>query len=296
MREHQTMIRWFAVAGALALGGCAGQAMSGTPSNAGSGDPGSNPGNNNNPGTVDTSQLGQRQVNYNLALRTAAIKLVGDLPTLDEQHAVLVAGNQKMQYEKQIDAYLADPRFNEQLIGYFRNTFKMGGSLPVGNNMAVSLETAPTFAAEVVAQNRPFGDVWPASNNTCPTYDSQSGQFTDAGCGNGAPSTAGVLTDPGVQAQFVSNMAFRRTRWVQETFDCRKFPTEYSTSPMPMGAGLYTSPWPFESITGGPMAAIDFHDTSSVVCANCHTTMNHIAPLFANFDAKGMWQSTIQVT
>jgi hypothetical protein len=62
-----------------------------------------------------------------------------------------------------------------------------------------------------------------------------------------------------------------------------------------MGAGTYTSPWDFNSISGGAGAKIDFHDTSAVICANCHTTMNHIAPLFANFDATGKLQSTIQV-
>jgi len=40
---------------------------------------------------------------------------------------------------------------------------------------------------------------------------------------------------------------------------------------------------------------INFQDTQSVLCANCHTTLNHVAPLFANFDANGMWQDTIQV-
>jgi hypothetical protein len=40
---------------------------------------------------------------------------------------------------------------------------------------------------------------------------------------------------------------------------------------------------------------IDFQDTSSVVCANCHVTINRIAPLFANFDADGQWKNTSQV-
>ncbi len=293
MRALDRTICGFAVAAALATAGCAGQAMSGTPQP--NNDVSQNPGDGPDAGAVDTSQLGLREVNYGLALRTAAIKLVGDLPTMDEQHALIASNSPKQAYEAQIDKYLADPRFTQQMIRYFRNTFKMGGQLKVGQDM-VSLETAPTFAAEVVVQDRPFTDVWTASDNTCPSYDGQMNQFTDAACGNGAPATAGVLTDPGVQAQFLSNMAFRRVRWVQETFDCRKFPTEYVKTPVPMGAGLYTSPWPFESISGGPDVAVDFHDTKSVVCANCHSTMNHIAPLFAHFDGAGMWQSDIQVT
>jgi hypothetical protein len=59
-----------------------------------------------------------------------------------------------------------------------------------------------------------------------------------------------------------------------------------------MGSAVYTSPWPFASVSTSP---INFQDTSSVICANCHTTINHIAPLFANFDQNGQYQSSIQV-
>jgi hypothetical protein len=62
------------------------------------------------------------------------------------------------------------------------------------------------------------------------------------------------------------------------------------------GAQAYTAPWPFESIAGTDNGGtVDFHDTSAVVCANCHATMNHLAPLFANFDDAGQLQTTIQV-
>jgi hypothetical protein len=67
---------------------------------------------------------------------------------------------------------------------------------------------------------------------------------------------------------------------------------------VPMGSGQFVSPWSFDSITGGPdktVAPINFKDTSAVICANCHTTMNHMAPLFAQFDAAGVFQTTIQV-
>ena len=66
----------------------------------------------------------------------------------------------------------------------------------------------------------------------------------------------------------------------------------FSEAPVEMDGKDYTSPWPFDSIATAP---INFQDTSAVVCANCHTTMNHQAPLFANFDAAGMYQDSIQV-
>jgi hypothetical protein len=40
---------------------------------------------------------------------------------------------------------------------------------------------------------------------------------------------------------------------------------------------------------------VDFLDVSSVICANCHQTMNHIAPLFANYDVMGNYQAEISV-
>jgi hypothetical protein len=81
---------------------------------------------------------------------------------------------------------------------------------------------------------------------------------------------------------------------VQEIFVCTKHPAEYSATPVKMGAGEYTSPWDFGSVAAAPQP-VNFQDTSSVICANCHGTMNHQAPLFANFDMNGMWQDTIQV-
>ena len=236
--------------------------------------------------------LNARVVDYGLALRTASVKLVGALPTLDEMHAVTNAAT----YGAQIDKYLADPRFAVRVRSYFSDMMKLGDPTPSGKP---SFLTAPTFAAELVVKDRPITDLFMATDNTCPTLDPASGAFTDAACtpANGQP-TVGVLTDPGAMAQFYSNMSFRRVRWVQESFVCTKFPAEYSGKPVAMGNGQYVSPWPFSSIEGGPdkaVAPVNFRDTSSVVCANCHTTMNHIAPLFASFDDSGVYQTTIQV-
>ncbi len=245
------------------------------------------------PTPQETADLDARTVNYGEALRTASLKLVGELPTIDDIKA-MDTPNAKSAYEAKIDALLADPRFTTRQIQFWRDTFKTGAPGMNGNGKP-DYDTAAVFATEVVVKDRPYSDLFTASTNTCPTF--ANGTFTDASCGGNGP-TAGVLTNPGLMSQYFANMAFRRVRFVQETFVCSKFPTEFSTTPKQMGAGVYTSPWDFNSITGAtntPTARINFQDTSSVNCANCHTTINHQAPLFGNFDANGAYQNAIQV-
>jgi hypothetical protein len=304
-----------AFTGAVAIAGCLGGSQPGPGGPGGGTDPGGGTGGgtgggNQNGGGGGTGggtggggpvapkepeSLAGRTIDYHLALRTAALKLVGNLPTLDEQKAVVDAAT----YAAQIDKYLADPRFAGQMRDYFRNMMKMGGQINAGNNQQVSLDTAPTFAAQLVVENRSMNELFTATAGTCPTLDAAAGTFTPADCptANGL-TTAGVLTNPGAMAQFYGNMAFRRVKWIQESFVCTKFPAEFSATPVAKGNGQYVSPWPFNSIQGkevDPAALIDFHDASSVVCANCHSTMNHIAPLFANFNAAGVFQNSVQV-
>jgi Protein of unknown function (DUF1588) len=295
-----------AFAGAVALSGCLGGAPSGTGSGSGTGTGDGTGTGSGSTGTGSTGSgngataapdpnLAARQIDYGQALRTAAIKLVGNLPTLDEQAGVTDATS----YAAQIDKYLADPRFALTLKAYFGDMMKMGGTLAATVGTAtvnVSLDTAPTFATELVIKDQPIMNMFTATTNTCPTLSADGTTFTDAACpAVTGLTTAGILTDPGAMAQFYSNMSFRRARWIQESFDCTRFPAEYSATPVTMGSGQYTSPWPFTSITGGASAQINFQDTSAIICADCHTTMNHYAPLFANFDVAGVYQTTIQV-
>jgi len=238
----------------------------------------------------DRDILDSRPRDYNEALRTASLKLVRALPTLEQIKNVAGAQDQKAAYEAELDKMLDDVRFQERMIKWWQDVMLMGGGAQDGNP---SRDTAPIFAARVVATGAPYTDLFTATNNTCPTYDYNAHAFVDGNCNNGVQTHAGVLSNPGVMYQFYGNMAFRRVRWVQELFVCTKFPAEYSQKPVNMGGSAdYTSPWSFNSVPTGP---IDFQDTSSVVCANCHTTINHIAPLFANFDAKGAYQNSIQV-
>ena len=299
--------RLFAVAFGIALALSACSSDGGSGSLTGGGGPsgpsgpangGENPGPGGTPGPSAVSggdpnanpNINQRVVNYSEALRTASLKLVGELPALADIKALAGAGaeaQQKVVYEQMIDKLLADPRFLQMQITWWKNTLKTGQQGAPQQGMP-SYDTAALFAASVVAADRPYTDLFTAANGTCPTF--ANGAFTPADCGGGAP-TAGLLTDPGLMSQYFSNMAFRRVRFVQETFVCSKFPAEYSAKPTPMGSSLYTSPWDFGSITGGATAKVNFQDTSAVICANCHTTMNHMAPLFGYFDDKGAFSA-----
>jgi hypothetical protein len=181
------------------------------------------------------------------------------------------------------------PEFAKQMFLFWRDTFKMGET--------AMLDTAPAFATNLAVSNGSYMDLFTAGSANCPTFDLNTGTVTAAECANGGPK-AGILTNPGVMAQYFGNLAFRRSRFVQETFVCTKFPAEVSTTPTDVGgAAPYTGVWPFNSIAsptnGG--GRINFQDTSAVICANCHTTLNHLTPLFAYYDDAGVYQTAIAV-
>jgi hypothetical protein len=236
--------------------------------------------------------LGQREVDYNAALRIAALRLTGKLPTMAEIQQVSGAPDdaaKKAAYEGLVQQYMGTPDFARQMFFFWRDTFKMGET-------AVS-STAPAFAARLAVNNGSYMDLFTAGADGCPTFDQTAGTFTSAECTNNGPK-AGILTNPGVQAHYFGNLAFRRARFVQETFVCTKFPAESTTTPTDVGgAAPYTGVWPFNSIsspTNGD-GRINFQDVSAVICANCHSTLNHLTPLFAYYDMNGQYQTAISV-
>ncbi len=267
-----------------------------------------NPNNPNNPKAPQTPEeqvrqiLDSRKADYGEALRTASLKLRDELPSLDEIKQIEGGADdaaKKVAYEKLVDTMIADPRFTSSMIKFFKDTFRTGQVGAVQAGMP-NKDTAANFAAQVVVEGRSYKELFTATANTCPTYDMVAKTFTPAACAAGPAggATVGLLTDPGIQAQYFANMAFRRARFIQETFACSKFPSEYSKTPVAMGNGTYTNPSNFDDITGKkntPTARIDFQDTSAVICANCHGNLNRAATLFINFDDKGLLQATPQV-
>lgn len=268
---------------ATAFAGCSGEPTT-------TGDDGEGSGSGS--GTTDEwdQLLGTREYDYNAALRTAALRLTGDLPTMTEIAAVQNAVDleaKKLAYNTLITNFMNRPAFARQMFYFWRDTMKMGET--------AALDTAPAFAAQISVENRSYLELFTASTGTCPTFVEGTGAFTAANCAGTGP-TAGVLTNPGAMAHYFGNFAFRRVRWVQETFDCTKFPAEVGVAPIDVGgASPYLGVWPFASISGLQTGRVDFQDVSAVVCANCHQTLNHIAPLFANYDEDGVYGTAISV-
>lgn len=236
-------------------------------------------------------KLAERVVDYSAALRTAALRLTGELPTLAELKQVAGAGDeaaQKAAYEALLRQYMAGPRFARQMFRFWQDTLKMGD--------APALDSAPAFIAKLAVEDRSFLEVFTAASGTCPGFNPQTGAFTPGDCTN-TTQTVGLLTHPGMQAHFFGNFGFRRVRWVQETFACTAFPAEISTTATDIGgAAPYTGTFPFTSIAGAASGGrVDFLDKSSVICANCHSNINHIAPLFAFYDDKGVLKAQMAV-
>ena len=236
-----------------------------------------------------TQALNSRVVDYNQALRIASLRLNGQLPSMADQNTINAApddASKAAAYATLLTGYMNQPQFAQQMFSFWRDTFKQGET--------AVLDTAPAFAAEMTVNNSSYMDLFTKASANCPTFDGVS-TFTDAECTNGGPK-AGVLTNPGVMTQYFSNLAFRRTRWVQEIFDCTAFPAEVTGTTDVGGAAPYTGPWAFSSIAGTDNGGrINFHDVSATICADCHVTINHIAPLFAMYDGTGTYQTTISV-
>jgi hypothetical protein len=235
--------------------------------------------------------LGTRVTDYSAALKIAALRLTGDIPTLAEIKSVGDApeAGKAAAYETLVRDYISRPTFARQMFYFWRDTFKMGGT--------AATDTAPAFAAELSTNNGNYTELFTRATNNCPTFNEGTSVFTAGECNNGGPK-AGVLTNPGMNALYTSNLGFRRVRWVQEIFDCIKYPAELGTTAQEVGGALpYQGVWPFTSIAGTANGGrVNFLDTSSAMCAHCHSTMNHRAPLFANYDANGMYQTAIAVT
>jgi hypothetical protein len=298
-----------ALAGLFTVAACGSGSNQDLGGGSGSSDPNQQP-------TTDNSTAAQAvcKPDYGAAMRTASLSLTGQLPDWGSLKALLDAeaagaDAQKAVYEGWLDKALASKEFAVEQVRFFLNMFATGNSagMKVKQNndgttpYMADRNCAANYAASLVVGDQPYTYLFQSETGTCPSFNETTGQFTPGNVldAAGAPvKMVGILNDPGIMVNYASNMAFRRVRFIQETFVCSKFPAETGGTPTPMGAALYTNPWPFTSVTGGtdPNIRVNFQDTSAVICANCHATSNHEAPLFAKFALDtGLEQAAIQV-
>ncbi len=235
---------------------------------------------------VDGSVLADRVLSYTEALRTAAFKLVGNAPTYKQIHDLETSPSPMNTYTQLIDQLMTDKRFAAKMVAFWQNTLRTanppGGSTP-------SLDTAPVFAARLLVDGEDMTQLFTQASNTCPSFDPATGLFSDGDCVNNS-ETAGILTNPGLLAHYYGNFAFSRNRLFQEVFACNKQPAEGVDPGVPLGPEgyMYSSPWPFYSIAGEYTdGAVNFTELSATMCANCHSTANHRAILWATYDSSG---------
>lgn len=262
-------------------------------------------GGSSQPEEPDATELDLRELDYSEALRTASILLVGDSPTLSQIYELgnLEAYQQQEKYEELVDEMLADPRFAATLVEFYKYTFKMGG--PSTTAGEPTRDTAPTFAAKVVYEEKDWRSILTQDSDTCPSFSSASNTFTDGSCNNllAGMKHSGILTDPGVHSLYFGNLSFRRNRFFHETFLCRNGneqsggePTDIPPTDAPCAGEKpipgYQNKWPVSVVAGKCNGGrIDFHDyNANNICANCHATWNHRSPLFSQFDSKGLFQ------
>jgi hypothetical protein len=326
-----------------ALGACDGSGSSSTPSTpinmAHGGDTFQfDPGGSGLSYNAGSGTISDPTVDFMLALRTTSLKLRGNMPSLDEQLRMQAAvdsgnpGDAQLLYESIVQGMIfsSPTTFNRQMFHFWRNTLRQGGPSDLtgrfGTTMTtkqVNLDTAPSFATMLIAEDRDMRELFTGQTSTCPKFDQQTGAFAKADCnasttaapGNNVPtaSQAGVLTNPGFLAQYYSNFGFRRARMIQEMFACTRYPAELSTTPKQIGPYLYSSPWPEGSVSNASPGQAATFNTSvrprmvrgaagavalnppnteavdfKVDCQNCHTSLNHRAPMFAMFDEVGV--------
>src|SRR6185436_7561165 len=115
-------------------------------------------------------KLAERVVDYNAALRVAALRLTGELPTFAELKLVATAvddGARKTVYENMVRQYLTGPRFSRQMYRFWQDTLKMGDD--------PALDTAPAFLTKLAVEDTSYLQALTATGGTCPRFDPTTG-------------------------------------------------------------------------------------------------------------------------
>ena len=162
------------------------------------------------------------------------------------------------------------PEFAKQMFAFWRDTFKMGET--------AMLDTAPAFAAQSVGQQRLVHGHVHGELGQLPDVR-RDDRHVHVGRVRERRPEGRLLTNPGVHGALLRQLRVPPLALRPGDLRLHEVPGGSRTTPQDVGgAAPYTGVWPFNSIAsptnGG--GRINFQDTSAVICANCHSTLNHL--------------------
>lgn len=284
------------------------------------------------PTPTPTPTSGFSNETYAQALRSATIKLVGTLPSVEDTQAVLAEGESA--YNARIDAMLdqsVNTNLGPQLRGFYRSMFLMGGT--VG---PVNYDLVPNLAAHLVLEGKPvtelvtadycIGDNFQPLDETVPANAALCQGEPDPARRGGLISQRPFLKKFG-QADTVN---MRRVSVVHQLFACGIYPETTDgqmlartndTTHEPddnTDAAMGDLNWPVNTNDTPDDPADDYADPSlgsfendpatplrlskkyqgklkgdaGAECVQCHGHLNQRRPVFTVYDIEGIYDGT----
>lgn len=163
---------------------------------------------------------------YAKALRTASLKLRGELPPVSQTTQILDAKEPRLEYEALIDQYMdpaQNPLLGESLRQHFREAFLMGGKTEnvnhLGVNHTVNFDEVPNLATYLILNDLPWSEILTAEYCV-------DNNFQQIACDTNSPVLAGVLTHPAFLRTYGKACAlnYQRISAVHQLFECNIYP------------------------------------------------------------------------
>lgn len=231
---------------------------------------------------------------YAAALRSASLKIRGQLPPAADTQEVLAEG--RLAYEAKIDEYVESPEFVEYMHNNFKDWFGLGGQfVPVtdpytGGQIVLNTSEPSNLAAYVLKYDLPWGEVFSA--DYC--VDDNLNVMND--CTGGLPQDqrAGILTSQPLLRLYGKPEAFnfQRTSIAHQLMACEVYP-DGGTPLVRTNAAAGTLP--ADNPADPPRIHAKYQgslqgDDGEVFCATCHSSLLARRPAFNKFDIEGFYR------
>lgn len=191
-------------------------------------DTGSDPGPQESPTPADP-QNPYTAEDYAKALRTASIKLRGQLPSVDETQRILDAKEPRLEYESLIDEFLdpaSNPALGDSIVDHFKQVFLVGDTTEnvthLGVNYTVNHNALPNLATHLILNDKSWKEILTAEYYVDDNFQMQ----TDVATYSNSPVLAGALTDPAYLRKFGNSAAlnYQRASITHQLFECGIYP------------------------------------------------------------------------